>query len=278
MKSFYAIVCLAISCIAIFACDPTSPAPSINYKIKQLTVLFNADTVNYTFNYSANSLTSVTRDGHSYAELITNSSNTNVIMNHNFYPDTFLVAFNAENYIDSVRHLNGSDYRKYYRNSANYIDSCRYTESNHPLFFNHFIYSGNQPVNYRHSNNYTCGFYSNCLQENTDTVLYSTYTNQTNLPEQFTTLPISEGLSMVDLNPVFLVQQNGIFPYKPHVNLISGLFTHYSIFISQYPPKPYHFRYSYAFDAKGRVSLIYQYDDLTSVSIPFKTYAITYFD
>lgn len=271
LKVIYGLIALVL-----FSCDPTNPTPSTNYKIRNLMVVSNGDSANYTFTYSGNNLRNVTRDGIPYAEVAQASGIAYVMMNYNFYKDTFVIHYNGNNFIDSMRHLNGINYRKYYRNGTNQIDSCRYTETGTSLFYKNYSYI--VPLTYNHSNVYTCGLYNTCTQTNIDTVLFSGYTIQSNLPEQFTSFPVSEGFSLLDLNPMFLVQQNGIYIYQPHRYLIYNLHTSYSILVSQYPPKRIHFRYDYRFDSQNRVSLIYQYDDLISISTPFKTFAITYFD
>lgn len=278
MKTSLFISYLLVAFIAMVSCDPTSPAPAINYKIKELTILFNDDTANYSFSYDGTNLNSITRDGRNYANITYADNKAWVMMNYNFYKDTFLINYNGSKLVDSIKHFNGIDNRHFFRNVSNHLDSCRYTESGKSLFYSNFAESGGQPFTYDHSNVYTCGVFNTCYQTNKDTILYNTRINQANLPGQFLTMPLSEGISLLDLNPLFLVQQSSIFLYQPHANLISNLYTSYSILVSQSPPKRLHFRYEYSFDSKGRITLIYQYDDLLSTSIPFKTYALTYFD
>ena len=276
MKNKFIFFILGLFLLFLVSCEPTDPTPATNNKIRNLVVISLGDTANYAFSYSGNNLQEVTRGGIPYAEVVQSGGVAYVMLNYNFYKDTFVIHYNGNNFIDSMRHLNGYDFRKYYRNSTNQIDSCRYTESGTSLYYKNFSYS--IPFTYNHTNVYTCGVFNTCTQSNLDTLLFSGYANQTNLPEQFTSFPVTEGFSLLDLNPLFLVQQNGTYVYQPHNNLISNLFTSYSILVSQYPPKRIHFRYDYRFDSQNRVTLIYQYDDLISSTTPFRTYGITYFD
>lgn len=262
--------------ILIGSCNPTD-SPVVNQKIRSLTITTFGDTVSYEFSYTDDRLTAVNKQGDPYARLSYYTNEVNVEMVKPSYSDTFRIYLSPANFIDSIKQQ-GILQRKFFRNTAGQLDSCRYTESGVSLFYDNVVYSGNQILNFRQSRPYTCGFYNTCIQIGSDTAAYTSLTPQPNLPEQFFTCPLSEGLSFKDLNPMFLVQQSGIFPYLSHRNLVGSWNTFYSILVTQTTPPKFHFRYTYSFDTQNRVIAMYTYNTLQSDTVPFKTYSIGYFD
>lgn len=115
-----------------------------------------------------------------------------------------------------------------------------------------------------------------CTEISNDTLTYLSTNNQANLPEQFVGIPLSEGFDFVDLNPVLMLQQSNIFPYRRHNQLRENWKTKYSILVSQSPPNSYNFNYQYRFDSQNRVTSITVYNTLVSTTTPFKLYLITY--
>ncbi|MFN8238314.1 MAG: hypothetical protein U0T77_09100 [Chitinophagales bacterium] len=267
---------VALSSVLIIGCSPAD-SPVINKKIRTLTIINFGDTASYEFIYTGDQLTTVNKNGATYARLFYGIGQVNVEMIKPSYRDTFSIYFSSANYIDSVKEQ-GMLQRKFFRNASEQLDSCRYTESGVSLFYNNVTYAGNQIAVFRQSRPYTCGIYNTCIKIGLDTATYTTLEPQSNLPEQFFTFPLSEGLSFMDVNPMFLVQQSGIFPYIPHPNLVRNWNTFYSILITQTTPPNFHFRYDYTFDTQQRVTVMYVYNTLQSNTVPFKTYRMGYFD
>ncbi len=262
--------------ILIGGCNPADP-PAVNQKIRSLTITNFGDTVSYEFSYTGDQLTAVNKQGELYARLSYSTNEVNVEMVKPSYRDTFRIYLSSSNFIDSIKEQ-GVLQRKFFRNTAGQLDSCRYTESGVSLFYDNVQYAEDKITVFRQSRPYTCGLYNTCIQIGSDTAAYTSLTPQPNLPEQFFTFPLSEGLSFKDLNPMFLLQQSGIFPYLSHPNLVGNWNTFYSILVTQTTPPKFRFHYTYTFDTQNRVIVMYVYNTLQSNTVPFKTYSIGYFD
>lgn len=261
--------------ILMVSCDPTTPVGVIDYKIKTLTVIFNNDTAFYKFRYnSSGNLDTVFNGTTPYALLHYSTDRVIITRIRSSYLDSILVYKTSTNYIDSI--LDGAAKKRFYRNSDYQLDSIKLTDGS--LNLNHYVQSlnNNDILRYNQTLPYTCGVFNLCTEVSNDTISYLSTNIQTNLPEQFVGVPISEGLEFLDLNPVVMLQQSGIFPYLPHHHLRENWKTKYSILISQSAPSSYHFTYHYRFDAQNRVTYIYVYNTLVSSVIPFKQFAMTY--
>lgn len=261
--------------ICMMSCDPTSPSPSVDTKIKTLTILASNDTAIYKFAYNSyNQLDTVFKDNNPYAILNYTSSSAMIVKLNSIYRDTFYVYKSSTNYIDSVK--DNLNVKRFYRNSSAQLDSIWNYENNHSLM--HYIgdMSSNDILQYQQTLPYTCNLYYYCSEISNDTITYSSVANQANLPEQFVGIPLSENFSFLDLNPVFMMQQSDIFPYMPHNHLRENWITKYSIFVTQGVPNRFLFNYQYRFDAQNRVTAMYVYNILTSVVVPFRQYFMTY--
>lgn len=265
-----------LSAILIYGCNPTDP-PSVNQKIRTLTIISLGDTVSYEFSYTGNQLSAVNKHGEAYARLYYSANQVDVEMVKPSYRDTFRIYFSSVNFIDSIKQHQILQ-RRFFRTAAGQLDSCRYTESGVSLFYDNVIYIDNKVTIFRQSRPYTCGLFNTCVQIGSDTASYSSLAPQANLPEQFFTFPLSDGLSFKDLNPMFLVQQSGIFPYASHPNLIGNWNTFYSILVTQTTPPKFRFSYTYTFDTQNRVITMNVFNTLQSNTVPFRTYVIGYFD
>lgn len=264
-----------IIALFIISCDPTSSVTVVDNKIKSLTVLFNNDTAFYKFTYNNVGYLDTVFNGTTPYALFQYSTDKVIITRITpTYFDSILVYKSSANYIDSI--VDGSGVKRFYRNISEQLDSIRYRTSNFTLYNNTIQLNNNDILLYNQTLPYTCNFFNFCTEASNDTISYLATNNQANLPEQFIGIPISEGLNFLDLNPIIMLQQSGIFPYQPHNHLRKNWITKYSIFISQSPPSAYRFNYQYRFDAQNRVTAIYVYNNVSSSVIPFKEYHITY--
>lgn len=262
----------------VYGCHRESPTPMVDKKIKSMTLYAFGDSAIFSFTYTHHKLIAVTKNGIPYVEISYSSNFASIVYKNPTIYDTLKTYFNSKNLIDSVI-TNHNKIRIYYRNNTNdLLDSCRYFEGTN-LLCNSFVDENYQPITFQQQRPYTCGmFYDVCIKTGVDTATYTTMENQYNIPFQFFTTPLSEGLSFLDLNPLVLMQQSEIYPYKPHQNLLKNWNTFYSILITQVPSPRFHFRFKYEKDTKQRIVKMELFDTLQSDSIPMRKFQFNYFD
>ncbi|MCB9033284.1 MAG: hypothetical protein H6553_05565 [Chitinophagales bacterium] len=271
MRNFYL---LLIVMFFITACTPDDIATQVDNRIKSLTIISGVDSVKYDFLYNNNQVVQVLKNNNLYADVNYGNLNATIIK---YYPytDTFLVSYTINNYINTI--IGENRIKSFYRNNTEELDSIRNIDNSISLYHNNISLEKNNIIYYNQLLPYTCGFYNTCYSDSRDTILYTNYAIQTNLPEQFISVPISEGISLFELNPIYIMQLSGILSYKPCKNLRAEWKTRYSILITQSTPNRFHFKYEYLYDNINRVTKINIFNIANNENYLFKTYLISYF-
>lgn len=283
------------------SCTPedlvNDPESTNTPKINVVKLIRDGDTTAYTFQYNADTtkLTSVLRDGEWYATITYAANQAIIAMDITSYygvTDSFLVKLSPNNYIDSIKSLvpeliffgfenMNSNIRmtnnKLFESTSileNYVQSP--TNNQTKTFFN---------MNYESSTNNIVAFKTSVRQSlfsygYRDSVDYNTaYVNQPNLPDQFimSTQSVRVYQGKPILNPLFLLQQSNIYPYRSHSNLISTWRTasvDFGLAPLTYGLNNYLYRYNYTFDGRSRVTQM----DVTINSANYLSYQFVYFD
>lgn len=260
--------------VLITSCKNDNIEPQTDTKIKQLIVLFSNDSAKYNFTYNSdNTLQKVMKNGTLYAEIIYENQIAYLIKN---FPslDTFKFYLSTAKYIDSIYNNNYNIH--FFRTTTNHLDSIKYQDGNFSLYHKNILYNGNNISYFSQLLPYTCNVFNFCTVNSDDTIIYNTQTIQTNLPEQFVGIPLSQIISFIDLDPIFMMQQSGISSHLPSTNLRSEWNTKYSILISQSPPSSYNFQYEYIKDSLKRVTEIKVFQIKNDNRNIFRTYKMTY--
>ncbi len=285
----------------VSSCTPedlvNDPESTNTPKINVVKLIRDGDTTAYTFQYNADTtkLTSVLRDGEWYATITYAANQAIIAMDITSYygiTDTFLIKLSSDNYIDSIKSLvripiilGFEDMNSNLRITNNrlfesisiletYVQSP--TNNQTKTFFN---------MNYESSTNNIVAFKTSVRQSlfsygYRDSVDYNTaYVNQPNLPDQFimSTQSVRVYQGKPILNPLFLLQQSNIYPYRSHSNLISTWRTasvDFGLAPLTYGLNNYLYRYNYTFDGRSRVTQM----DVTINGANYLSYQFVYFD
>ncbi len=231
-------------CIFFSSCNPDPvvlPTESdLNVpKIRNLTISSTNPldgTRNYSFAYTNNRLSTVSEHGYTVAnfvyDTIFNLARIIIYSNQNNYDSTIInVQYHRSGssniyYIDSIYSIDPLTghhmlYNRFFQNNTN-GNKLSFAMSKHDPYLMRYLtrdYDGSTA----NIISYT-GEFDSILSGTIDTciVRYNTLPNQANLPYQFiTNFFWQNNYGLSDIDPLFLLQQSNIFPYRAHDNLMS---------------------------------------------------------
>lgn len=293
------IIKILVLLIFITSCRPEDfvnlPESNLPPKISAVKLIKLGDTTTYTFQYNEDTtkLTTVLRNGEWYSTITYALNQAVVVMDKgNIYHDSFLVKLSPNAYIDSINSLVpelisfGED--KMYSSTRGvnnilyesdyFLD--RYIQYQDNVRQTHLAYMEHDSTNDNLNKFYVQVTERGQSYSYRDSLDYSSrIVNQPNLPDQFVTslqsFRLYQGVPI--LNPLFLLQQSNIYPYRSHTNLINNWQT-FEVDLTLapvfYSKTEYNYNYNYIFDGLSRVIQM----DVYVNSELYLTYLFEYFD